>query len=252
MSDIKYSMVEKIRSGEIDINNQELFFSALIKGLILNLNKCISIRNVPVPHIIIHTGSDALYLENKGQDYSIEPESVSNENYIYNIIPRCVVNPGGITLLPDQLTSPYSMGQLQYESEESVVNLVGEFRRMPLKLSVELKYFTDSYRDLLEAVQQVLTKLAFIRVYNITYMGQMIQCSYRIPDSFTDEHVTELDGKSQDEKAHILPISLEVETNMPIYSPQTIMYPTNYITRHKHSIYDLSDDLNILGEHETN
>ena len=32
-------IVEKIRKGEIDINNQELFFSTLIKGLILKLNE---------------------------------------------------------------------------------------------------------------------------------------------------------------------------------------------------------------------
>lgn len=252
MSSLNYPIVEKIRSGEIDINSQELFFSALIKGLILNLNHCISIRNIPVPHIILHTGSDALYLENKGQDYSIEPESISNENYIYNVTPRCVVNPGGIDLLSDQLTNPYSVGQLQYEDEESVINLVGEFRRMPLKLTVELKYFTDSYRDLLELVQQVLTKLAFIRVYNITYMGQMIQCSYKIPESFSDEHITELDGKSQDDKAHTLPLSLEIETNMPVYDPRTIMYPVNYITKHRYTIHEMGDDLNILGTHETN
>ena len=133
-------IVEKIRKGEIDINNQELFFSTLIKGLILKLKEDISIRGIPVPHIIVHTGSDALYLEKKGQDQSIEPLEISNENYIYNITPRCVVNPGGIDLIVDQLTNPYILGQLQYDSGDNLYNLVGEFRRLPLKLNVELKY----------------------------------------------------------------------------------------------------------------
>ena len=148
MSDLN-TIVEKIREGEIDINNQELFFSTLIKGLMLKLNQDISIRNIPVPHIIVHTGSDALYLEQKGYDNSIEPLSISNENYIYNISPRCVVNPGGIDLVLDQLTHPYTLGQLQYDSGDNLYNLTSEFRRLPLKLSVELKYFVDSYRDLL-------------------------------------------------------------------------------------------------------
>lgn len=224
-------VIEKIRKGIIDINNQELFFSNLIKGLMLKLNEDISIRGIPVPHIIVHTGSDALYLENKGYNNSIEPTQISNEDYIYNISPRCIVNPGGIDLLLDQLTHPYTQGQLQYDSGEQVYNLCGEFRRLPLKLSVELKYFTDSYRDLLELVQQTLTKLAFIRTYNITYMGQTIACSYKIPEAFSGEHITELDGTTQDDKSHTLSLSIEVETNLPVYESKTIVNLDNYIIR---------------------
>lgn len=230
-------IVEKIRKGEIDINNQELFFSTLIKGLILKLNEDISIRGIPVPHIIVHTGSDALYLERKGYDQSIEPLEISNENYIYNITPRCVVNPGGIDLIADQLTNPYILGQLQYDSGDNLYNLVGEFRRLPLKLSVELKYFTDSYRDLLELIQQTLTNLAFIRTYHITYMGQQITCSYKIPEAFSGEHITELDGKTQDDKCHTLPLTIEVETNLPVFAHQTIMNADSYIGGYDWRLY---------------
>lgn len=222
-------VVEKIRRNEIDINNQELFFSHMIKGLLLSLNKDISIRGIPVPHIIVHTGSDALYLEKKGQDYSLEPMTITNENYIYNIVPRCVVAPGGIDLQPDQLTNPYTLGQLQYDSGDNLYNLCGEFRRLSLKMSVELKYFMDSYRDMLEAVQQTLTNFAFIRTYQITYMGQQITCSYKIPESFSGEHITELDGKTQDEKCHTLTLSIEVEANLPVFEKRTIMSTDNYI-----------------------
>lgn len=230
------TIIEKIRKGIIDINNQELFFSNLIKGLMLKLNEDISIRGIPVPHIIVHTGSDALYLENKGYNNSIEPTQISNEDYIYNISPRCVVNPGGIDLLLDQLTHPYTQGQLQYDSGEQLYNLRGEFRRLPLKLSVELKYFTDSYRDMLELVQQTLTKLAFIRTYNITYMGQTIVCSYKIPEAFSGEHVTELDGTTQDDKSHTLSLSIEIETNLPVYERKTIISADNYIAVPIHKV----------------
>lgn len=230
-------IIEKIRRGEIDINNQELFFSNLIKGLMLKLNEDISIRGIPVPHIIVHTGSDALYLENKGYDQSVEPLSVSNENYIYNVTPRCIVTPGGIDLISDQLSNPYSLGQIQYDSGDNLYNLSGEFRRLPLKLSVELKYFTDSFRDLLELVQQVLTNLAFIRTYNITYMGQMITCSYKIPEAFSEEHLTDLDGTTQDDKSHILPLTIEVETNLPVFERRTIMSSDNYIKKAIHNVY---------------
>lgn len=216
-------IINDIKTKKIDINNQELFFSILIKGLMLSLNRDISIRNIPIPHIIVHTGSDIMYLENKGQNHSIEPLSVSNEDYIYNIVPRCIVTPGGISVIPDQLTNPYIFGKLQYESEGNLYNLVAEFRRMPVKLDVELKYFTDSYRDMLELTQQIITKLSFIRTFNITYMGQVIKCSYKIPETFTGEYLTDLDGTTNEDKSRKLPLTLEVETNLPVYSPETIM-----------------------------
>lgn len=230
MSDVN-KIVEGIRLGEIDVNNQELFFSTLIKGLLLKLKEDISIRKIPVPHIVVHMGSEAMYLERKGHDMSKEPYNVSNEDWIYQIVPRCIVTPGALDLVPDQLTNPYSIGQLQFEYEDMIYGLKGEFRRMPLKMSVELKYFTDSYRDMLELVQQVITKLSFIRTYDIMYMGQAIKCSYRLPDNFSEEHLTELDGMTQDDRSHTLQVSLEVETNLPVFSPRTMMDAGKIITK---------------------
>lgn len=228
-------LITKIREGKIDINNQELFFSTLIKGLMLRLDDDISIRGIAVPHLIIHTGSDSLYLERKGYDQSLEPQQISNEDYIYNVIPRCIVSPGGIELVADQLTNPYSLGQFQYEGDEEILNLVAEFRRMPVKLSVDLKYLTDSYRDMLELTQQILTKLSFIRTFHITYMGQSIQCSYRIPDSFSGEYVTELDGTTTESKNKTMSVSLEVETNLPVISQKTVMSADKVMTDFSYS-----------------
>lgn len=229
-------IIEDIRRGKIDINNQELFFSILIKGLMLRLDDDISIRNISVPHVIVSTGDDTMYLERKGQNNAIEPLQISNEDYIYTIIPRCVVKPGGIDLLSDQLTNPYTLGQFQYEKDENIFNLSGEFRRMPIKLTVELKYYTDTYRDLLELTQQIITKLSFIRTFNITYMGQSIQCSYRIPDSFSGEYITDLDGTTTDTRTKSISISLEVETNLPVISVRTVMPADKLI---KSSVYPI-------------
>ena len=56
----------------------------------------------------------------------------------------------------------------------------------------------------------------------------MIQCSYKIPDSLQDEHLTELDGSTQEDKSHTLSISLEIETNLPVFSAPTIT-PMNHL-----------------------
>ena len=215
-------IIEMARRGEIDINNRELFFSALIKGLLDKLDDKISIRNNPVPHFIIHTGDDTMYLNAKGYNNKYEVLNISTDE-IYNIIPRCIVAPGSIDLSPDQLSSPYTQGTLQFEYDDMLYSLSGEFRRMPIKLSCEIKYYIDSYKDMLALIQQAVSKLAFIQTFNITYMGQLIKCSYKIPDSFGEEHTMDIDGSTTDSKLKTLTLSLEVESVFPVWNERTIV-----------------------------
>ena len=134
-----------------------------------------------------------------------------------------------------QLTSPYSIGSCQLEYDDKLLALKGEFRRIPIKLSVELKYYTDSYTDMLELIQYITSNLAFLRTYNIMYLGQKIMCSYKIPDSFGEEHTMEIDGALTDNRTHTLSLSLEVETNMPVFENRTIMSADKYIVTTVHN-----------------
>ena len=241
MSDIN-NIINKIHQGVLDVNIQELFMSILIKGLLYNLNNDIKIRNISVPHFILHTGDDRMWLETKGYNASIEPNTISNENSVYSIVPKCIVTPSSIDLDPNQLTSPYSIGSLQYEcndgENDGIYNMHGEFRRMPLKLNMELKYYTNSFTDMLELIQTIISNLSFIRTFDIMYMGQKIKCSYKIPESFNDEHTMELDGTTSDNREHVLSLSIEVESNMPVFNNKTIMSHTyiNYLTANINAI----------------
>lgn len=235
--DAEKQIIESIRNGKLDINVQSLFLSKVIKGLLYNLNGDIKVRGINVPHYIMHTGDDRMFIEARGYDYSIEPLTMSNEKgTIYDIVPKCTVNTGGITLDTAQLTSPYSLGNIQYEGDEGIYMFKGEFRRMPIKLSVDLKYYTNSFTDMLELIQHIISNLAFIRTYDIMYMGQRIKCSYKIPDSFSDEHTMDIDGAMTDNKEHTMGMSLEIETNMPIFNNKTIMSATNSVKEINSSI----------------
>ena len=68
-------------------------------------------------------------------------------------------------------------------------------------------------------------------------MGQQIICSYKIPEAFSGEHLTEMDGKTQDDKYHTLPLTIEIETNLPVFEKRTIMSADNYISGYKHNLY---------------
>lgn len=231
-------LAKKIRVGEVDCNNQSLFFSILSKGLLMEMNNNISIRKSPIPHYILNTGDETMVLETKGQDHSKEPLEITNENYIYTKTPRCVVTPKGINLITDQLTNPYANGVFQFDDGENVYTFTSEFRRMPLNITYDLQYLVDSYTDSLELVQQIITKLAFVRTFNITYMGQVIRCSYNIPESFDGEHMIEFDETSQDDRRRKLSFEITVETNIPVFNERTVIPADQYI---KHHAFDLKE-----------
>ena len=219
----------KIVKGEIDVNNQELFMSSLFKALLYNLNHQMLLRDKNIPHFILNTGDDIMYLENKGQDNSKEPYQVSNEDYIYNSIPRCMVNLGGIEVLEDQITSPYSRGEFEISDDDIIQSFSAEFRRMPLKFSVTLKYYLDSFTDVLSVTQYIITKLLFIRTFKFDYLGQIIEASYKVPTSFDDDKNITFDGGTTDQKLRTIELTLEVETNMPVYDGRTAIGSGNYI-----------------------
>lgn len=229
-------IIYSIRNEDLDINVQDLFLSSLTKGLLYNLNNSIKIRNINVPHYILHTGDDRMFIEAKGYDASIEPVKLSNENNIYDVIPKCIVTPNGIDLDSSQLTSPYSIGNIQYSDNSGLYMFKGEFRRIPVKMSFDLKYYVDSYTDMMELIQYIISNLAFVRNYDIMYMGQKIKCSYKIPESFGEEHTMDIDGAMSDNREHSLNISIEVETNFPVFNNRTIMPATSIITQTSNTI----------------
>ena len=70
-------------------------------------------------------------------------------------------------------------------------------------------------------------------------------CSYRIPESFSGEHLTELNGDMNDSRLHTLPLSIEIETNFPVYTPETIMEANNIIRTYKVNFKEgISNEIN--------
>ena len=227
-----------VRKGVIDINNQDLFLGLLSKSFLYNINQKLSLRGIPVPHYILNTGDDIMYLEAKGQDHSIERPAlpgqtpvVSNENYVYSQIPRCMVQPAGLNIPGDQLTSPYSYGRFEFEHEDMIYVFRSEFRRIPLDCTYSLKYYLDSFTDAMSVTQQIITKLAFINTFDFTYLGNIINASYKIPDDFQTEFMLEFDGATTDNKARQISLELQVSTNIPIIYPETIIPADKFITK---------------------
>jgi hypothetical protein len=231
------SVQHKIVKGEIDVNNQELFISTLFRALLYNLNQQIKLRDKKIPHFILNTGDDIMYLEHKGQDINKDPLEVSNEDYIYNSVPRCLVNLGDIEVLEDQITSPYTRGDFELTIDDVLRGFSAEFRRMPLKFTVSLKYYLDSFTDVLSVTQFIVTKLLFIRTFKFDYMGQTIQASYKVPTAFSNDKNITFDGGTTEQKLRTIELSLEVETNLPVYNERTVIENDKYIKKVECDLY---------------
>ena len=221
---------EKVQKGEIDINNQQLFFSIVAKGFIYKLNQNLKLRGVNIPHYILNTGDDIMYLEIKGQDHSVEPLEVVNEDFIYSKVPRCMVQPTGINVQMDQLSNPYSHGKFELEYEDMIYSFRSEFRRIPVTYGFSLKYYVDNFTDSLDIIQQIITNLSFVNLFKVIYLGQQINCSYQIPDSYQTEYMMEFDGITTESKYRTISLELEVSTNIPILHNETIMPSNAYIS----------------------
>lgn len=236
---------EMIKNETIDINTQESFLSKVIKGAMYDLNTIIKVRGKNVPHLIISTGDDTMYLDVKGQNQAIEPQDISNENYVYSIIPRGVVTPSGINLETDQLSSPYTRGRLQVEHDDVLYEMTAEFRRMPMTMRISIKYILDTFTDTLNLMQYIITHLSFVRTFTIIYMGQQITCSYRFPEAMEEQFNAQFDGLSTDTKHKTVDIELEVETNIPVFYPRTVIPADMVITNplFNHKIVDTDDGL---------
>lgn len=238
---------DKILRGEIDINNTELFLKGFYKGFLYDINNHIKVRGCQIPHIVLNTGDDTMFLDVKGQDHSIEPLEVSNEDYVYNQIPRALVQFNGLTLQPDQLTAPYSRGSFSFEYDDLIYGITSEFRRMPLLANIAVKYIFDNFTDVLECSQQLITNLAFIKDFTFTYLGQTIFCTYKISESVNTELHLEFDGLSTDSKNRIINLDIEAETNIPVFNNKSVIFEDSYITstkaiRHERNIVPRTDE----------
>lgn len=231
---------QRIIKGEVDINNTELFFGNMIKGALLFLNDTISLRDKSIPHFILNTGDEILYREL--MHYKYDTKNVTDEDFVYNSIPRCIVSPADLNVEPDQLTQPYCRGNFELEDSGHLYEFSAEMRRLPIKTTLGLKYYVDSFTDALALSQKIMTNIATIRTYKFTYMGETIIASLTFPNSTQIEKPAEL-SFGDESRFKTVSIDLELSTNIPVYNNRTAVETGAVITD-----WDNNIGSTIIGE----
>lgn len=207
-------------------NRDERFFSIIIKGLISWLNRNIVLYNESINHFIFNTGSSYLYMESNGYEYNLS--ETTGEDTMYMKLPRCILEIEGIDFPIEELTSPYARGNYERRSGNQLQGFNAEIRRLPIEISLNLKYYLSNFNETLILLQELIDKLIFQQYYNIIYLGQIIQCSIEFPGNVNPE-INKIDMTSPDPNQRNITLNVKISTNYPLINIRTEIPSENII-----------------------
>ena len=228
-------------------NRDERFFSIVIKGLISYLNRNIVLYDESINHFIFNTGSSYLYVESNGYEYSME--ETSGEDTMYMKLPRCILELSDISIPTEELTSPFSRGYYERQNGNAIMGYNAEIRRLPIELTVNAKYYLSNFNESIVLLQELIDKMIFQNYFNITYLGNIIQCSIEFPGSMTPQ-LNKIDMTSPEPNQRNITLDFKICTSYPIINERTEIGTDKVIEVFKVNVdpdYHESDDVNNDG-----
>lgn len=205
----------------VDINLTEPFFNYLIRAVVAELSSVthtkIGTNEVDVPFVFM--GDDEMWCMAKGHDVN---DPLSNESWIYQQVPRCMVKLGSISIPGDQLSSPYTRGYVSVDDSESSMMFTGQFRRMPIQTSLNLNFALPSITSSFYLLQSLCTTIPLTRYTSFVYMGQVIDVRIYLPLEQSVTIDSDLDGTSTSTRNKSVSVDVTVESNLPIYFSETL------------------------------
>ena len=217
------------------IYRDERFFSILLKGCLNWLNHHIFMYGENIKHFILNTGSAYMYVESNG--YEFKWSETTGEDQIYMHLPRCICEINDLNIPTEELTNPFVRGI--YERKSSITGEYkgynAEMRRLPIEFNLTLHYALSNFNESIILLQEIIDTLVFQRYFEITYLGQIIQCSIEFPQT-SQINVNKIDFDNTDPNIKTMDIGIKIESYYPIINPNTEV-PNDQIIRG--SEYDL-------------
>ena len=214
-------------------NRDERFFSIIVKGLISWLNRNIVLYNQSINHFIFNTGSSYLYMESNGYEYNLS--ETTGEDTMYMKLPRCIIEIVDLGFPMEELTSPYARGNYERQSGNQLQGYNAEIRRLPIELTINMKYYLSNFNETLILLQELIDKLIFQQYFNVIYLGQIIQCSIEFPGSVNPE-INKIDMSSPDPNQRNITLDVKICTNYPLINTRTEIPTDKVIALFGHKI----------------
>lgn len=222
-------------------NRDERFFAIIVKGLISWLNRNIILYNKSINHFIFNTGSSYLYMESNGYEYNLS--ETTGEDTMYMQLPRCIIEMVDVNFPMEELTSPYARGNYERRNGNMLSGYNAEIRRLPIELSFDLKYYLSNFNETIILLQELIDKIIFQQYFNITYLGQVIQCSIEFPGNVNPE-INKIDMASPDPTQRNITLNIKIFTNYPLINTRTEIPTDKVIIAYGHDI-NLENKANV-------
>lgn len=199
-------------------NRDERFFSIVMKGLISWLNRNILMYNKSINHFIFNTGSSYLYVESNGYEYNVS--EVTGEDSMYMQLPRCIIEINSVHVPMEELTSPFSRGNYERRDGNLIRGYNAEIQRLPLEISIKLSYYLGTFNESLILLQEIIDKIVFQQYFNVTYLGNIIQCSIQF-QADAQTQINKIDMTSPDPNQRLIELEITVDTNYPVINERS-------------------------------
>lgn len=197
----------------------ERFFSIVIKGCLGWLTSNIIMYNKPIKHFIFNTGSSYMYVENN--DYEFSWTETTGENMMYMKTPRCIVTIQDFSIPTEELSNPYIRGNYErYSQDGQIKGYNAEMRRLPLELNIQLQYVLSNFNEQIILIQELFDKLTFQTYFNVSYLGQLVQCSIEFPTS-NSLNIPKVDLADPTPQYRTLELTIKINTSYPIINVDT-------------------------------
>lgn len=213
-------------------NKDERFFSIIIKGILAWLNKNVVLYNKSIPHFILSTGSSYMYVETNGYEFSMS--ETTGEDWLYMQMPRCIVEMTDISFDAQGLTNNFARGEYERYDDETntIAGYNAEIYRIPIEISIHLKYVLSNFNESIVLVQEIIDKLIYQRFFSIVYLGQIIRCGIELPTTAHPE-LNKIDMSSTETNQKTLDLDIKLTTNYPAINDGTEISNTQILSKTK-------------------
>ena len=199
-------------------NRDERFFAILLKGMMGWLNQNLLMYNKPINHFISNTGSTYLYVESNGYEFSMN--ETSSEDYIYMKMPRCVLEIGDIQVPMEELSNPYVRGTYERRDGNVLKGYNAQMQRLPIEMQINARYVMSNFNETIILIQEIIDRVSWQKYFNITYLGQVIQCSLEIDNNYQIQF-NKIDMDSTETNQKIIEITYKLCSNYPLIDERT-------------------------------
>ena len=150
----------------------------------------------------------SIFIINNGINIMFTKEEIKNS--IQNIVNLSNEDPEEI----------YVRGVYERIVGNEIVGMNAEMRRLPLDVTLKLRYVLSNFNESVVLLQEIIDKLVFRKYFNITYLGQTVKCSLNWPTEQSVQ-INKIDMTSSETNQKSIEFSLNLSTSYPQIDERT-------------------------------